>query len=175
MPAGPVSPRGGRLLIVLFVLLAAALIITLRTPGLLIVGILATIWLVWLRREPEDLSGEYRALVNSVRLSADEIQGIIDAYHEFLHAEDVDNVADRTLKRPALANPDSQEPAIEQFIYQEQAAERFLNRLSARLQKPAGSTTELETLLAVTDRRAAELAESWVAARRAAYRLGGRG
>ena len=47
-----------------------------------------------------------------------------------------------------------------------------MRRLDARLAKPNMETSEIEQLLKITDQRAFELKESWLAARRSALALG---
>ena len=51
-------------------------------------------------------------------------------------------------------------------------ARRFLRRLNIRIHSHGMRTQDLEALLRVTDERTRELKESWLAARRAAFRLG---
>ena len=51
-------------------------------------------------------------------------------------------------------------------------ARRFLSRLDARLAAENLEGSQLETILTVTDMRALEIKETWLAARQAAQRLG---
>ncbi|WP_051866786.1 hypothetical protein [Corynebacterium atypicum] len=143
--------------------------------GLAGAGVLVTIALITANRSNEEISTEYRALANSVRLSAGDIEAVLNAFDDFRYSNSADAIADRTLQRPALADPDSVDPAIERFYYDCRAARRFLQRIDARLASPRTSTHDLERLLRVTDERATSLEESWLMARRAALRRGGGG
>ncbi|WP_231686394.1 hypothetical protein [Corynebacterium deserti] len=114
---------------------------------------------------------EVESLRTSIRLSAEDISDVQKEWAAFLSGADSDSLADRTLTRPALADPDCGDPAIEKFHFEISNANRFLGRLEARLQQSL-LTSELETLLKVTDERALDLRETWLSARKAAHRLG---
>ncbi|MDO5075711.1 hypothetical protein [Corynebacterium sp.] len=145
----------------------AALALTLRLEGIVLAAIIILLMFVANSMRPNQ--SESATLMTSIKLSADDIRDVIDAYDRFLHGNDAKNLADRTLHRPALGNPDCDDPDIEAFFYQHDTAQRFLRRLEARLHTDL-SVAQMEALLAVTDRRALELKEAWVRARRAAAR-----
>ncbi|WP_080794594.1 hypothetical protein [Corynebacterium pacaense] len=147
------------------------LVFWLKLPGLIIAVFIALLIAVFLRLRP--ISPEVVSLTNSIRLSADEISDVQAAYDTFLTGGDADSIADRTLHRPALADQDCDDPDIERFQFDSANATRFLRRLDVRLAAEP-SIPQLEDLLRVTDNRAAELRESWLVARKAAYRLGTR-
>lgn len=158
------------LAIVLAVSAAAFLISTLKLPGLLIaMALTAAAWLIFNSRPA---SPEQAALRNSIRLSAEDLQDVITEFQEFEMSQDTEAIADRTLHRPALLDLDCGCPDIESFHYDLAGARRFLRRLGMRLQTGGTTKVELETLLKVTDKRAAELKESWLLARKAALALG---
>lgn len=146
-----------------------ALVLTLRLEGLVLAAIILLLTFVAHSMRPNQ--SESATLLTSIRLSAEDIRDIIDSYDQFLNGCDAKNLADRTLHRPALTDPDCTDPDIEAFYFQHDTAKRFLNRLDARLSTDL-SVTQMEALLAVTDRRALELKEAWVKARRAAARFG---
>ncbi len=146
------------------------ILLWLRWPGLILIALILGITYVMLRFRP-DVS-ETTALRSSVVLSAEDINDILQEFDEFSDSPDPDALADRTLHRPALLDLDCSDPDIEAFHYQYSTAQRFLNRLDARLANPELDVTQLENLLSVTDRRALELRDSWLAARQAARRLG---
>ncbi|MDU0477886.1 hypothetical protein QVA66_01380 [Staphylococcus chromogenes] len=155
--------------IALIALLCISLVLLFKTWGALIslvlIGVLAVI--TSFRRN----DGEAEAIKASIRLSADEITDTIDSFNTFLTGTDTASLADRTLHRPELANKDSLNPDIEKFYYLYGANVRYLHRLQARLAQNL-TVTQAEHLLTITDQRALELQESWLAARRAAYQLG---
>lgn len=141
----------------------------LRYPAILI-GITALIAISLLHRN-RPASPEAKSLEISIRLAADEIADTIGAWNAFLNGPDADSLADRTLYRPALADPYCTDPDIERFRFEVANAEDFLRRLEKRL-FPRLSVSKLESLLRVTDDRAHELRTSWIRARVAAKRLG---
>ncbi|MDO5031684.1 hypothetical protein [Corynebacterium sp.] len=149
---------------------AVLLIMTLKLPGLFIAILVA--WAMWLLATSRPDQSEHTALRTSIALTVEDITDILSQYEAFISSEDPDNLADRTLHRPALADADCTEPAIAAFHYEAHGAERFLRRLSARLHRSDIETKELESLLKIADERADQLKESWLAARRVAKTLG---
>lgn len=145
----------------------AALVLTLRLEGVVLAAIIILLMFVANSMRPNQ--SESATLLTSIKLSAEDIRDVIEAYDRFLHSSEPKNLADRTLHRPALANPDCTDPDIEAFFYQHDTAQSFLRRLDARLTTDL-TVAQMEALLAVTDRRALELKEAWVRARRAAAR-----
>ncbi|WJZ02901.1 hypothetical protein [Corynebacterium freiburgense] len=143
------------------------LVLTLRLEGLVLAAIILLLMFVANSVRPNQ--SESATLLTSIKLSAEDIRDVIEAYDRFLHGSDSKNLADRTLHRPALTDPDCIDPDIEAFYYQHDTAQRFLRRLDARLSTDL-TVAQMEALLAVTDRRALELKEAWVRARRAASR-----
>lgn len=173
----PPAPQRGVPRLYLIGLAAGCVLLVwlMKLPGLLLAGMLLTVVFVATRRDPGAAGREAAALTNSVRLSAEDIRDVLEAFEKFRTSQDADALADRTFNRPALADPDTSDPEIQRFHYQCHGARRFLNRLEARLADPDMTVRDLERLLAVTDRRAVELEESWLTARRAARRTGRRG
>ncbi|MFS0223012.1 hypothetical protein ACL1FW_01420 [Corynebacterium striatum] len=158
------------LAIALAVVAAVALIGTLKLSGLFIALLVASaMWLLASRR-PD--ASEHSALRTSIDLSADDIRDVIAEYDDFCNSESTDSIADRTMYRPALLDLDCVDPTIEAFHYELGGAKRFLRRLETRVYRNDIETDELESLLKVTDERATELRETWLAARRAAHSLG---
>ncbi|HCG46533.1 hypothetical protein [Corynebacterium flavescens] len=146
------------------------LIATLKLPGLVIA--LALTAAAWLMFNSRPASSEQIALRNSIRLSAEDLQDVIIEFQDFELSEDTEAIADRTLHRPALLDLDCASPDIEAFHFDLAGARRFLRRLNTRLQFSSVTNDELETLLKVTDKRATELKDSWLLARKAALALG---
>lgn len=145
------------------------LVLWLKLPGLILAGVIVAAVFGFNQLRP--LTPEISSLTTSIRLSADEIAHVQSSWQDFLTATDADSLADRTLHRPALVDPDCGDPDIEKFHFEISNAARFMGRLEARLN--AGlSVSQLEALLNVTDDRALELRESWLSARKAAQRLG---
>lgn len=153
-------------------IVVAALVVlsVLRLPGLIICLIILPIALFMLYSRPD--ASEHNALRSSISLSADDIQDVVEEFDHFAHSADAEAIADRTLHRPALLDSECQDPAVEKFHFQLSTAQRYLNRLDARLEQSSMETNEFEQLLKITDQRALELRESWLAARRAALALG---
>lgn len=145
------------------------LVLWLKLPGLILSGLIILAVFAALRLGP--LSPEISSLVTSIRLSADEITEVQEEWENYLNGMDADALADRTLHRPALADPDCADPTIERFHFQLANSNRFLGRLNVRLDSDP-TIPQLEGLLRVTDERALDLRESWLAARKAAHRLG---
>ncbi|WP_018297969.1 hypothetical protein [Corynebacterium lubricantis] len=124
------------------------------------------------RRSAGSSDPEITGLRASLAITRDDINDVIDEYDTFLHGSSTEAIADRTLHYPALAEDNSEEPAIVDFKLRVSAARRFSSRIDAHLADPTLSKEALERLLAVSDERVAELALSWADARRAAKRLG---
>lgn len=145
------------------------LVLWLKLPGLIIsAAILAA---VFGASQLRPVSSEVTSLLTSIRLSADEILDIQEEWDNYLDGTSADALADRTLHRPALADPDCHDPDIQKFHFTMANARRFLSRLDARLEADL-SVPQLEGILKVTDARALDLRESWLIARQAAHRLG---
>ncbi|UDL79465.1 hypothetical protein LH392_07115 [Corynebacterium uberis] len=168
------SPQGNRpgasayALRAVVVLLAAVLVYLLQLPGL-VIGVILVMG-VFMATRPDPESPELTSLRTSVRLSAEDIKEVVNAYDTFLYSPASEHVTDRTVQRPKLANPHSSIPAIQSFQFHYHHACRFLNRLEPRLLNPRRSARELEQLLALTDERAATLRTAWWHARQAAQR-----
>lgn len=163
------DPHRRALAWILIAISCVLIVLWLKVAGLVLAAvILGATYIVAVRTaHPSEVS----AMLSSIRLSAEDISDVISAHQHFLSATDTDAVADRTLTRPALADPDCADPDIEAFYFELATAKRFLTRLQAHLQVER-EMPALERLLSVTDRRALELQEKWALARRAAQRLG---
>lgn len=171
MSSTPPPPNAGsrNLWLLLVAVCCLLLVVWLRGYGLLLSLPIILMTIVLVRHRPDE--PEAKALRSSISLSADDIRDVIDDYEFFADSPDTDAVADRTLHRPALLDQDCDHPDIEAFHFQRMTNRRFLNRLDARLAADL-SVSELEQLLNVTDRRALELKEAWLMARRSAKQLG---
>ncbi|BAU96275.1 hypothetical protein N24_2013 [Corynebacterium suranareeae] len=145
------------------------LILWLKLPGILLATIIAVATFSVMRMRTS--TPEVSSLRTSIRLSSEDITDVQNEWQQFLNSPDADALADRTMARPALADPDCGDAAIEKFHYEISNANRFLGRLEARLHQNL-LVSELETLLKVTDERALELRETWLDARKAALKLG---
>lgn len=156
--------------IVLTLIAVAILVYFLRLPGVLISLLLIAVAWGMLHSRPDKT--EKQTLRSSIALSAEDIQNVLDEFDRFQNSPEADVLADRTLYRPALMDFDCSDEDIEQFHYQYSSSKRFLNRMEARLSSAEIEIQELEQLLRITDRRAADLKEKWVAARRSAFHLG---
>lgn len=165
----PGNPRTPVWPLVVIGLSGVLLVLWLKVPGLILALLLAAA--VYLVRQRRDLDPEIASLITSIRLVAESITDVQDSWDTFREGTDAEALADRTLTRPALADPDCGDPEIERFHFEMNNAGRFLNRLEARLQAPL-SVNQLETLLRVTEERALAIEESWLSARKAARRLG---
>lgn len=167
-----IRPEPHRQWWVLAIILAAciAVLAIFRLQGLLlIIPILAVAALVMTRR-PD--TSETIALRSSIMLSADDIRDVVAEFDHFTDSADTTAIADRTLTRPALLDLDCTDPDIAAFHHEYATARRFISRLDARLANESLEVPQLESLLQVTDMRALELKETWLAARQAAQRLG---
>ncbi|ANE04219.1 hypothetical protein [Corynebacterium crudilactis] len=145
------------------------LVLWLKLPGVLLASLIlvATFSVMRMRTSTPEVT----ALRTSIRLSAEDITDVHNEWQIFLSSPDGDALADRTLVRPALADPDCGNEDIEKFHFEISNAHRFLGRLEARLQQTL-LVSELETLLKVTDERSLDLRETWLNARKAANKLG---
>lgn len=155
--------------IVLIGISCLLLVLWLKLPGLIIAGLIIAAVVGVSRLRP--VSTEVTSLITSIQLSADEILDIEQEWNNYLDGTSADALADRTLHRPALADPDCHDPDIQKFHFTMANARRFLSRLDARLEANL-SVPQLEGILKVTDARALDLRESWLVARQAAHRLG---
>lgn len=162
--------RRDYLTLLLLVVSAVAAIAMLRTAGVVIVVIATIVLAMYLARS--STKPETASLRGSVRLSAESLTSVLEEYDEFRSSPDADQLADRTLYRPALLDPGNRDADISAFHQHRNAADRFLQRLEGHLQNPNLSVRELESLLQTTDERARRLEQSWWDARRAARRLG---
>lgn len=166
----PLEPKR-RWWILLMIIIGVLLILTiLRWQGILLILPIAAIAVLVVGKRPD--SSETLALRSSITLSAEDIQDVIDEYDTFATAPDTEYMADRTLMRPALLDPDCADSEIAAFHHEYATARRFLGRLNARLAKNDLDIAQLEALLTVTDARALEIRESWISARQAAQHLG---
>ncbi len=146
-----------------------ALIVLLKWEGVVLAGIIGLVIYLASRWEPN--SQEATALVSSIVLSREDIEEVLRQYDNFLTSQDADAIADRTLHRPALADEDCCDPDISAFHFLVDTSKRYVSRVNSRL-KGNLSVQQLEALLLVTDRRALELKEAWLLARKSAHRLG---
>jgi len=153
-------------------LLAAAvlLVITLRVPGIMLAIVLVAVMYAVLHRY--DTDPEASALTSSLRIVRDDIGDILARYDTFLHGPDPDAIAERTLYYPALADPGTTHPAIQDFQLRAAAARRFIARVDARLAQGDLDRAQLEHLITIADERAFALDTAWRDARRAARELG---
>ncbi|MDK6566434.1 hypothetical protein [Corynebacterium pyruviciproducens] len=166
----PLNQRPGVVFPVAVVVVCCIILsLWLKVPGLIlsVFILLCTFLLV----NQDQKSTERDALIMSIRLSSEDIESTLTQYDEFLTGPSTNNLADRTLHRPELANPDSTDPDIESFHYAAANCRRFLNRLGAKTAS-ATSSEELRRILHATDERSADIAEKWAAARRSALRIG---
>lgn len=163
---GPQTPRWPFVVIGLYCLV---LVLWLKLPGLVMASLI--IALVFSIRQMRTHSPEISSLVTSIQLSADEIRDVQEEWETFLNDPSADALADRTLHRPALADPDCADPDIQRFHFTLNNARRFIRRLEIRLQGEL-TVPQLEGILKVTDSRALDLREAWLAARRAAHQIG---
>lgn len=153
------------LVICIFVLISL-----LKLPGLIISAVLAGAAFFVARSQPTETI-ESVTLVTSIRLSAEEIQGVLAELETFLHSSDPAAIADRTLHHPELVQEDSPIPAVDRFYFEARSARRFLHRLDSHIERCRYSVPQLERLLQVTDERAFSLQEAWLDARRATRAL----
>lgn len=154
-----------------FVIIGACILLTylLKYEGVALSAVILVAAFFVSRYQPNSL--ETDALKSSIALSREDIEDVLAKYDEFLSSTDADAIADRTLHRPALADEDCTDPDISAFHFLAASSRRFASRVNARLKRNL-NVQQLEALLVVTDRRALELKEAWLQARRAAHRLG---
>lgn len=167
-----VRPEPNRRLWILLLVLASCVIILgmFRLQGLLLLLPIVAVALFVVTKRPD--SSETAALRSSIALSAEDIEDVIAEFDRFSSGTDTEAIADRTLSRPALMDLDCTDPDIAAFHHEYATARRFLGRLDARLANHDLDVSQLESLLNVTDLRALEIKETWLAARQAAQRLG---
>ena len=168
LPSGENSRQG--IGIICAALLALLLVWWLKAPGVILVLVLAILAWFYLALRPS--SNEVQALRTSIKLSLDELDDILSEFDNFAFSQDSDHLADRTVHRPELLNTDSTDPDIENFHYEYSTAQRYSKRMHSHLAKHRLSVGQLERLLKISDERVAILRERWLAARRAAHKLG---
>ncbi|GAB3708365.1 hypothetical protein [Corynebacterium nasicanis] len=164
------EPPPQRWILAFIIAACVAVLVIFRLQGLLLILPILAVALLVMSRRPD--TTETLALRSSIALSAEDIRDIIAEFDQFTVGSDAETVADRTLTRPALLDLDCPDPDIAEFHHEYATARRFLARLDARLANDSLEISQLETLLTVTDVRALELKEAWLAARQAAQRLG---
>lgn len=172
MPDRMIPSESNRRLLILLILIISTLVIlaALRLQGLLLILPIAAIAILVVGKRPD--TSETTALRSSITLSAEDIQDVIDQFDEFSTSPTAEHMADRTLLRPALLDPDCADPDVAAFHHECATARRYLSRLDARLAKNSLDVPQLEALLNVTDARALAIREAWLAARQSAQRLG---
>lgn len=168
-PRRPV-PSEVRWPLVVIVVSCLVILVWFKWQGLLLILPILTIAAFVLSKRPD--STEVLALRSSIALSSEDIEDVLAEFDHFSTGTETDSLADRTLFRPALLDPDNDDPDIQAFHHHQATARRFISRLDARLANPSLEVGQLETLLHVTDQRALEIKESWLLARLAAKRLG---
>lgn len=164
------DPPRQRWILLLIIAACGAVLMIFRLQGLWLIPPILAVAMIVMSRRPD--STETLALRSSITLSAEDIEDVIAEFDRFATGTDAETIADRTLKRPALLDLDCTDPDIAAFHHQYATARRYLSRLNARLTAENLEVSQLETLLTVTDLRALEIKETWLAARQAAQRLG---
>lgn len=160
-----------RALIGALVLAAVVLLVfTLKLPGLMLSALLIIGAILLVRRVQID--PEVLAIRSSLQYARDDIAEVLDAYELLQHGASASDIADRTLHYPALANPDSSVPQVNEFLLRASSARRFLERIDGYLESTSTDKAQLERILTVADERAFELQEAWDDARRAAKDIG---
>lgn len=151
-------------------LAAVLMLVAFKTVGLVmgIALVLATAFYVSARRP----TGRQEKLRSLLRHAADDLRDILGHYEEFAFSEDAEHIADRTLHRPELLNPDSEVTEVSAYHQMRANTQRFLRRLDAHLSDESLADTELENLLTITDQRSRQLQEAWLRARGAAREIG---
>lgn len=165
------NSRGTRTLWIIVAVACILLVFTSRALGVLVALGLVLGVALYLARRPE-ADPEARTLRTSIQLACEDIEDTLGQFDSFATSNYADSLADRTMHRPALLEPDCDDPDISKFHFEASAARRFLTRLNARLANQDLPVRDLEKLLEVTDERGRQLRDSWVDARRAARRLG---
>ncbi|MDO5669508.1 MAG: hypothetical protein Q4G50_05845 [Corynebacterium sp.] len=164
------EPHRQWLVLAIILLACVAVLGIFRLQGLLLIIPILVVAAFVMTRRPD--TRETTALRSSILLSADDIRDVVAEFERFADSPDTTAIADRTLARPALLDLDCTDPDIAAFHHAYATARRFLGRLDARLANESLEVPQLESLLQVTDMRALELKETWLAARQAAQRLG---
>ena len=164
------NPPRQRWILLLIIAACVAVLVIFRLQGLLLILPILAVAMLVMSRRPD--TTETLALRSSITLSAEDIEDVIAEFDRFATGTDAEAIADRTLNRPALLDLDCTDPDIAAFHHEYATARRFLSRLDARLAAENLEVSQLETLLTVTDMRALEIKETWLAARQAAQRLG---
>ena len=153
-----------------FALVTVLILLLMRTPALLVGFLVVAFAVVLLGRlfQPSN-----RALVESLRLSLEDLSDIVDEWNAFLHSDDPEQLADRTFRRPELSNRDTTVAVIAEFHDSVAGARRWARKVNVRLSgKYRLSENELELLLNTTDQRTSELRDLWRRARVAALAYG---
>lgn len=140
-----------------------------RTQGIVLALIITAVAIFFQLYRPD--RREQDTLISSILLSREDITDVLSAYDAFLTSPDAKNLADRTLERPALRDEACNHPVIAEFRFLASTTRRFVTRVEVRLQRDL-TIPQLEALLAVTDKRAVEIRDAWVEARRVAAQLG---
>lgn len=138
--------------------------------GLIFGGIIAAVAFISFCNSTTD--PEIESLRASLRVSRDDIEQVVGEYDDLLQGASTDALAARTLHYPELANPHSRLTEVEDFHLRLSSAKRFLARVDAHLLNDDLDRTSLERMISIADQRAADLAESWTDARRAARNHG---
>ncbi|WKD57510.1 hypothetical protein CAPI_04760 [Corynebacterium capitovis DSM 44611] len=154
-----------------FILACAGVLVTaLRLPGFVLALLLLLGFATLRTRMGAD--PEVAALRASLGIARDDIADVLAEFDELLHGLTPEAVADRTLHFPALADPSTTNPVIQDFHLRAAAAQRFVARIDAHCASHDLDRGKLEKLIAIADERALALAASWKDARRAARELG---
>lgn len=177
-PAGPPATGGekpnrsfeGAIWLTLALVVAILLGARFGYVGLLLGAILAAVAFMGFWKSTVD--PEIESLKASLRVARDDIAQIIAEYDDIIAGATTDAIADRTLNYPALTDSRSDVPEIEEFQLRLGSSRRFVGRVDKHLLAGDLDRHSLERLITIADQRAAELAESWSDARRAARRLG---
>ncbi|WP_018023852.1 hypothetical protein [Corynebacterium ulceribovis] len=153
-----------------FALVIVLVLLLMRTPLLLVGFLAASIGVVLVGRF---LQPSNSALVDSLRLSLEDLTDILDQWTAFLHSNDPEQLADRTFRRPELRNMDTTVGVIAEFHDSAAASRRWARTVHTRLDSSYRlSESELERLLNSTDRHTSELRDLWRRARVAALAYG---
>ena len=151
-------------------IVAVLMLLAFKTVGLVlgIALVVATSFYISARRP----TGRQDKLRASLKHAVGDLRDTVGLYEEFAYSEDAEHIADRTLHRPELLNPDSEDPAVAAYHHMRGNTSRFLRRLDTHLSDPALADAELENLLTITDQRNHQLQDAWWKARSAAKELG---
>lgn len=165
------SPGAIAALIILVSITALGLIYALKAAGLVLaVALGVLVFMAWKSLAPQHQQQEQLRI--AISDAAADIAGILEDYELFSSDSSPDHLADRTLKRPELANTDSRDETIARFHYLRATNQRYLHRLEQHLASPGTTVAQLEKLLAITDRRLYEFQLAWTDARARARELG---